>query len=330
MSSGAVAVVGATGFIGSALLRDLVARGERVRGIHRGPEGEEAIRRDGGLPFRADLLDPASLRRAFEGCSLVYHAGGLNSLCPKDPGRLFDVNVRGSVNVIEAAAAVGVRRVVYTSSAATIGEAAGSLATEESPHRGWFLSTYEHSKYLAERRVMELGGELGLEVVCLNPSSVQGPGRTAGTARFLIRYAQGRLHWMVKTRVSLLAIEDCVLAHRLAAERGVPGRRHLLNGATLSIDELLELATEVTGTRHKVRYVPVPMALGGAFVVEELAKVSGRRAPLCREMVKTLLHGHAYDGGRAAAELGFSYTPAAELLRRTFDWYRAEGLLPPG
>ncbi len=327
MSSGAVVVVGATGFLGSALLADLVATGVAARGTFRSPAGEATVAGLGGLPVPGDLLDPASLRRALDGCSLAYHLGGLNSLCPRDPGRLFEVNLRGSANLIQAAAAVGVRRVVYASSAATIGEPAGVVATEESEHRGWFLSTYERSKYLAERRVLELGRELGVEVVCLNPSSVQGPGRTGGTARFLIRYAQGRLRWLVRTRVSLLAVGDCVLAHRLAAERGRPGRRYLLNSFTMPIEELLELAGRITGVERRLRFLPPRLAVGGAVAVGRLAAVSGRRPPLCGEMVRTLLHGHAYDGGRAARELGLTYTSAEDLLRDTFAWYRSQKLL---
>ncbi len=327
MSSAGVVVVGATGFLGSALLADLVATGAEPRGTFRSPGGEATIARLGGLAVPADLLDPASLRRALDGCSLAYHLGGLNSLCPRDPGRLFEVNVRGSANLIQAAAAVGVRRVVYTSSAATIGERAGVVATEASEHRGWFLSTYERSKYLAERRVLELGRELGVEVICLNPSSVQGPGRTGGTARFLIRYAQGRLRWMVRTRVSLLAVSDCVAAHRLGAEVGRPGRRYLLNSFTMSIEELLELAGRITGAQRRLRYLPPRLAVGGAVAVGRLAALAGRRPPICGEMVRTLLHGHAYDGGPAARELGLTYTSAEDLLRETFAWYGSQKLL---
>ena len=326
-AEGGTLVVGATGFLGSALMRELVAAGGAPRGTHRDRRGREAIDGMGGTPVAADLLDPAGLRRAMEGCALVYHLGGMNTLCPRDPGRLFEVNVRGSANVIEAAAAAGVRRVVYTSSAATIGERRGVVASEDTEHRGWFLSAYERSKYLAERRVVELGRELGVEVVCLNPSSVQGPGRTGGTARFLIRYAQGRLRWLVRTRVSLLAVDDCVAAHRRAAELGRPGQRYLLSSFTLPIEELLELAGQVTGVRHRLRFIPPRLALGGAVAVGRLAAAAGRRPPVCGEMVRTLLHGHAYDGRRAATELDLTYTSPEDLLRETFAWYSSQGLI---
>ncbi len=318
-------VIGGTGFIGGAVLASLVADQVPVRAAVRG--GDEAVRAAGAEPVPADLLDLPSLSQAMAGCSLVYHAGGLNSMCPREPGRLFEVNVQGSANVITAAARAGVRRVVYTSSAAVLGERRGTVATEDSPHRGRFLSQYERSKYLAELKVLELGAKLGVEVVCVNPSSVQGPGRTRGTARWLIRYADGRLGWMVDTRVSLLAIEDCTRAHRLAAARGVPGRRYLLNGGTLQIRELIELVAGVTGRHHKVRFLPGSLAMAGAAAADAGYRLAGRRPPVCPEMVRTLLHGHIYDGSRAAVELGFSYLPMAEFVRATLEWYARSGLI---
>ena len=324
---GPVLVVGATGFIGGALLRELVSEGREVRAVARSDNSARRIAELGAEPVQADVLDPPSLRSAMRGCELVFHAGGLNLLCPKDPGRLFEVNVQGSANVVVAAAGTRVSRVVYTSSAATLGEEKGSVGDESSPHRGSFLSAYEDSKYQAERRVRELGQSLGVAVVCVSPSSVQGPGRTRGTARWLIRYANGQLRWMVDTRVSLLDIADCTRAHLLAAARGTPGQRYVLSGGTLGIKELIQLVAEVTGRSYPVRYVPSAVALAGAALVEGGYRLVGRRPPVCREMVRTLLHGHAYDGSQAARQLGFSYTPMADFVHATIAWYESEGLV---
>jgi dihydroflavonol-4-reductase len=324
---GPVLVVGATGFIGGALLRELVSEGREVRALARSDDSARKISELGAEPVQADVLDLPSLRAAMQGCELVFHAGGLNSLCPEDPNRLFEINVEGSANVVVAAAGTRVSRVVYTSSAATLGEEKGSVGDENTSHRGSFLSSYEHSKYLAERRVLELGTTLGVAVVCVSPSSVQGPGRTRGTARWLIRYANGQLRWMVDTRVSVLDIADCTRAHLLAAEKGTPGQRYVLSGGTLGIKELIELVADVTGRSYPVRYVPAVFALAGAALVEGGSRLVGRRPPVCREMVRTLLHGHAYDGSRAARQLGFSYTPMADFMRATIDWYESEGLV---
>ena len=136
---------------------------------------------------------------------------------------------------------------VHTSSAATIGEASGVIGREDTPHRGWYLSTYERSKTEGEQAVFEAGRQHGVEVVCVNPSSVQGPGRAGGTARFLLAYLDGRLKVFVPTNVSLVDISDCAEGHVLAAERGAAGERYLLNSIALSITEALALAGDVAG-----------------------------------------------------------------------------------
>src|SRR4029079_1282966 len=139
-----------------------------------------------------DVLAPETVAEAARGCEGVYHAAGVNGFCMRDPGPMRAANVTGTENVIRACARAGVRRVVYTSSAAVIGEAAGVVATEDTPHRGGFLSEYERSKHDAEAAAVREAERHGIELVCVNPASVQGPGRTGGTARLILDYANGR------------------------------------------------------------------------------------------------------------------------------------------
>jgi dihydroflavonol-4-reductase len=233
--------------------------------------------------------------------------------------------------VVSAAADAGVRLVVHTSSAATIGEPQGTVATEATPHRGSFLSAYERSKFEAERVAFATAAERGLALVSVNPSSVQGPGRTRGTAKILIDALNGRLGAVVDSRMSLVDVGDCAEGHLLAEERGAPGERYILSGVTLTVGEAVALLGRITGTAPRPRRLPGPVAMAAATGVELLARARGRRPPVCREMVRTLLHGHAYDGSRATRELGLVYTPLEESLRRTVDWYVSEGLAPaPG
>src|SRR5439155_12196107 len=126
----------------------------------------------------------------------------------------------GSVNVIEAAARAGVGRMVYTSSAVVLGEARGTVGREDSPHRGTFVSEYERSKFDAERAVLRRAADLGVDVVCVNPSSVQGPGRASGTGEVLMRYLRGRLRFWLATTISLVDIDDCAEGHLLAEAKG--------------------------------------------------------------------------------------------------------------
>ncbi len=184
------------------------------------------------------------------------------------------------------------------------------------------------SMHLGEVRALELGLALDLDVVCVNPASVQGPGRVSGTARLLLAAARGRLPFLVDARFSVVDVADCVAGHLLAERRGAPGQRYLLAGATLTVREALDLFARVAGFRPRARFLPPGAAMTLAGAVELAAVLLGRRAPVCREMVRTLLHGHAYDGSRAERELGLRYTPVEETLRRALEWYRARGLLP--
>ena len=276
---------------------------------------------------RGEIDDEQTLAAAMAGCELAFNVAGLNKFCVADPGPMMRANVDGAVAAVRAAKQAGVPRLVHTSSAATLGEAPGVVANEWTPHRGWYLSNYEQSKTLGERAAIQAAAELGQDVVYVNPSSVQGPGRAGGTGRFLIAFLDGRLKVFVDTWVSLVDIQDCVAGHLLAAERGEPGERYLLNGIR-DADHRPARA----GGRGRRRHPPPPPGspsareLGGSAA--ELAfRVRGKHPPVCREMVRTLLHGHRYDGTRAERELGLVYTPAQETLRRTVDWARAEGLL---
>ena len=178
------------------------------------------------------------------------------------------MNVGGAVAAVRAAARAGVARLVHTSSAATIGEAPGVVGTERTPHRGWYLSTYERTKTEGERAALATSREVGQDLVLVNPSSVQGPGRAGGTGRILLAFLDGRLRVFVPTYVSLVDIDDCVAGHLLAAERGVAGERYLVTGMTLEITQALALAAEVAGVQRKPRLLPRRVATVAAAAVE--------------------------------------------------------------
>ncbi|HSJ28464.1 MAG TPA: NAD-dependent epimerase/dehydratase family protein [Acidimicrobiia bacterium] len=318
-------VTGGTGVVGTAVVRHLVAAGYTVSGLSRGADGDAALGRIGCEPIRGDILDGASLASAFAGADLVFHVAGLNTMCPRDPTRLDRVNVDGAREVMRAARRAGVRRVVHTSSAAAIGEEPGTIGTESSPHRGWYLSHYERSKHLGELAVGEEAD--GVEVVCVNPSSVQGPGRATGTGALILDLLRGRLPALIDTRLSIVDIDDCARGHLAAAERGVPGERYLLNSFTVSMRGAVTLLEGVVGHSLSVRWIPAWLAMIGAAGVETAGRLMRRQPPVCREMVRTLRHGHAYDGSRARAELGIDYASPEDLLTRLVDWFRSEGML---
>jgi dihydroflavonol-4-reductase len=322
-----VFVTGATGVIGTALVTRLRDRGDEVVALARSAAAAAALSERGVEVLRGETTDERVLAEGMDGCAVAFHLAGMNTLCVADPQAMRRVNVDGAVAAVRAAKAAGLPRLVHTSSAATIGEPDGTVATEWTPHRGWYLSTYERTKTEGERAALAAARDLDQDVVCVNPSSVQGPGRASGTGRFLLAFLDGRLKVFVNTHVSLVDIGDCVEGHLLAAERGVAGERYLLSGIRLTIVEALALAAEVAGVQRRPRLMPRFVATVGGAAVETGFRLLGRQPPVCREMVRTLLHGHRYDGSRAERELGLTYSPARDTLLRTVEWARGEGLL---
>ena len=224
---GRVFVTGGSGVIGTARVTSLVARGDEVVALARSDAAADKLRGLGAEPLRGDALDQEVLELGMSGCELAFNVAGINTLCVEDERPMQRLNAEQPVIALRAAKRAGVARVVHTSSAATIGEPPGAVGTELTVHRGWYLSTYERTKTEGERAALAEAGRLGQDLVCVNPSSVQGPGGASGTGRFLLAFLDGRLKVIVGTNVSLVDIADCVQGHLLAAERGANGQRYL-------------------------------------------------------------------------------------------------------
>lgn len=320
-----VAVTGGSGVVGRPLLRKLVEEGHDVTALVRSGTAAAEVDAIGAGPLAGDVLDPASLDRLVTGAEWVFHVAGINEMCSRDPEQMDRVNIEGTGNVLEVCRRAGVRRLIHTSSAATIGEPHGETGNEATNHRGRYLSRYERSKHISEQLLLESAGDL--DVVVVNPSSVQGPGRATGTGKLILDVLNQRLPFLVETWVSIVDIEDCARGHLLAAERGVAGERYLLSGASFAIGEVLDLLVEVSGRPIRPRFLPGWAASFGAGIVELAAGVTGRRPPVCREMLRVLRAGHRYDGSRATLELGLVYNPLEVTIRRTVEWFEQQGLL---
>jgi dihydroflavonol-4-reductase len=261
---------------------------------------------------------------AVAGAGVVFHVAGVNAMCVSDPGPMLRANVEGSLNVVRAARSAGVGRLVYTSSAAALGEKRGTVGSETSPHRGWYLSQYERSKHLAEQAVM---AEPGMEIVTVNPSSVQGPGRATGTGKLILDLVRGKLPALVETQISIVDIDDCARGHLLAATLGKAGERYVLNSFTIGVVDAVAILEAQLERHIGLRLVPGWVASAGAMTVAAASRLLRRDPPVCREMIRTMLHGHAYDGSKAKRELGLEYSDPEEMLRRLVSWFRSEGLI---
>ncbi|HEU4895819.1 MAG TPA: NAD-dependent epimerase/dehydratase family protein [Acidimicrobiia bacterium] len=320
-----VAVTGGSGVVGSAVVRHLVAAGHDVAALSRSREASEKLESLGAVVVRGDVLDAEAVGRLLEGQARVFHVAGVNELCPRDPARMWEVNVEGTTTVAEQAARKGVERMILTSSAVTIGEERGARGHESSLHRGHFLSEYERSKTVGERLAIDLGGEL--EVVSVNPSSVQGPGRATGTGALLLAAARGKTRFLVDTTFSMVDIDDCARGHLLAAERGAHGERYILSGAVLTVRQVVRMIDSILGRRRRAWFIQPWLVSALAPVVETAFRAIRRRPPLCRESARVLLHGHSYDGRKATRDLGLEYTTVEDTLESTVRWFRDEGML---
>lgn len=323
-----VAVTGGSGVVGGAVIRHLVSSGHEVFAASRSTGSDTVLTGLGAEPVRCDVLEPDSLARLCDGAELLFHVAGINQMCVDDPGPMLAANVDGSVNAVRAAALHGVSRVVYTSSAAAIGEMPGTVGSETSAHRGWFLSEYERSKFLAEEAVLAL--DVDVEIVAVNPSSVQGPGRATGTGKLILDTVNGRMPFLVDTDLSIVDIDDCARGHLLAAEFGEDRARYVLNSFTLGMRDAIALLESATGRSIGVRLLPAGLVGAVAPLVDLARRALRRDLPFCGEMVRTMAHGHRYDGGRAAAELGLEYTSPEEIIGRLIRWFETEGLLGAG
>ena len=322
-----VAITGGSGLLGNHLIGALLERGDTVRALVRSDRSASTVSELGARAVTADLFDHDAVRDAVWGADVVYHVAGVNEMCPKDPNAMDRVNIDAVRVVIAACADAGVGRVVHTSSGAAIGEAEGITGTEAIVHDGEYVSRYARSKHLGEVAAFEQGLESGIDVVAVNPSSVQGPGRSGGSARIL-RYAlTANRPILYDSMLSFVDIRDCSRGHIAAAERGRAGRRYLLSGASLKVSEAVRLAGEISGRTIRPRWVSegTMRSLGSAAA----GVASLFRGEVCPDLVRTLVHGHRFDGSLAERDLGLVYTPIQTTFEDTIAWFQQAGLIDP-
>ena len=323
-----ILVTGATGYVASHLLPELLKGKGRVRALVLPGEEDANLRSLGVEVVRGDLRDSPSLLFALKGIDLCFHLAGINSFWIRHRRDYYEINVKGVRGLLEAAREAGVKRVVHTSSVVTIGEKKGEIGNEETTHRGYFLSHYEHSKYLGEKEALEMAGR-DLEVVVLNPSSAYGPGRVTGSGKMFLDFLRGRLPGLFGGTINLLFIEDMVKGHLLAAERGRSGERYILAGENLTVEEAFRAAAEIARLPAIPARIPAPLIWAICWSGHLRSLFTGKPPRLSRDQVRTLLHGIRVDSSKARQELGLDFTPFAKGLARTIEGYRRANLIPP-
>jgi dihydroflavonol-4-reductase len=319
-------VTGASGFIGSAVVRALLQAGYDVRVLVRAQSDRSNIKGLSVDVVIGDLADRASLARAVAGCDALFHVAADYRIWVPDPDHIYGINVTGTRELMMAAADAGVSRIVYTSSVATLGlNGDGSPADEDTPATiADMIGHYKRSKFLAEQAVHELVVRAGLPAVIVNPSAPVGPRdiRPTPTGRLIVDAARGRMPAYVETGLNLVHVDDVATGHLLAFERGRIGERYILGAENMSLRDILQAIAEISG-RHAPRLrVPHSVILPLAYVCETWARVSGSEPWITVDGVRLSKKHMYFSTAKGKRELGFDPRPARQALVDAISWFR--------
>jgi len=316
-----VLVTGANGHLGANLVRAGVARGDEVRALVRPGSDTRGLRGVGATVVKGNVLDEASLLSAMEGCATVLHAAAVYRNWAADPDEIVRPAVQGTTNVLSAAKKAGVRRVVVTSSNATIGYPKDpARPLDESSTMTSPKSAYIRAKCEAERLALALGPELGLEVVVVNPCGIIGrhDWRLTPTTRAVQAIVNGG---PAVVAVALTDVRDVAAGHFLAAERGKPGERYLLSGDNLTAAAQAEIMSRLLGRRVRAMTPPAAVFRALALAQETVARLGGKDPDITRDILDDVAGGCLfYDSSRARRELGWTARPAGEALEDAVRW----------
>ena len=326
-------VTGATGFLGSHVARVLTEQGAELRLLVR-PTSD--LRNVENLPadrVPGDLRDPASIEKAVAGCEVVFHVAADYRLWVRDPEQMYRSNVEGTRTLLEASRRQGVRRVVYTSSVATMGfasngHAGGKLTDEESPvSLAHMIGHYKRSKFMAEQVAFE-AARSGVDVVVVNPTTPIGEGdvKPTPTGRIVLDFLKRKFPAYVETGLNLVDATECARGHLLALEKGKTGERYILGGENLTLKQILDRLAAITGLKSPTVKVPYVLALATGVVDEMVIGHLLRREP--RATIDAVRMGRKLmfvSSAKAERELGWRTMPVDGALRRAVEWFRTNG-----
>mgnify|MGYP001172387579 CR=1 FL=1 len=321
-------VTGATGFIGYHVAQTLVQHGWQVRALRRESSRIPPFAGASVTWETGDLRDFNRVRQVMAGCRAVFHVAADYRLWARNPEELYESNVRGTTNVLEAAIEAGVERAVYTSSVGALGLTAdGAPADERTPVRlSDMAGHYKRSKFLAEQEAERLLGR-GLPLVIVNPSTPVGPGdwKPTPTGKIIVDFLNRRMPAYVDTGLNLVHVRDVAAGHLLAMERGRVGEKYILGNRNLTLAEIFLLLEQVSGVRAPRLRLPHTPILYLAHFCEMLSALTGREPPIPLDGVR-MAHRHMFfDSSKAQRELALPQTPVEEALREAVGWFRDNG-----
>jgi len=320
-------VTGASGFLGSHVTRQLVARGESVRVLLRASSNNRAI---ADLPLEyvtGDLRDAASLARALDGVTRVFHVAADYRLWAKRKKEIYDSNVGGTKNLLDAAKRAGVSQFIYTSTVATI-----AVDRPEHPNESTdakleeMVGHYKRSKWQAERLVLD-SAKQGFPAIVAMPTTPVGPWdwKPTHTGKIILDFLNGKMPGYVETGLNFVGVEECAVGHLLVSDKGKIGERYLLGAENLTLKEMLDTLARLTGLSGPKLKIPHGLALGVAYANTVFSRLLGREPGIPVEGVKIAQHMMFVDARRAQKELGFKPGSVTAALERAVRWYADNG-----
>ncbi len=325
-----VFVTGATGFIGASLIRALLQDGREVKVLARpGSDRRNLIGLDVEIST-GDLRDPESLAKGLKGCDTLYHAAAEYRLWTKNPAAMYEINVEGTRAILAAALAVGLEKVIYTSSVGTLGNPGDGTPGNESTPVSFadMVGHYKKSKFLAER-VAESFLPRGLPLIIVNPSTPVGmlDVKPTPTGRIFVDFLNRKMPAYLDTGLNIIAVEDCARGHILAAAKGRIGEKYILGNANLTLRDIFALLAEISGVpapRVRLPYYPILLA---AYVNEALATVTGREPLIPLAGVQMARKFMFFETAKAVRELGLPQRPVKDALVGAVEWFWKNGCL---
>ncbi|AQU87572.1 NAD-dependent dehydratase [Komagataeibacter nataicola] len=324
-------VTGATGFVGSAVARNLVERGHTLRLMVRKGSDLTNLRDLPAELVEGDLSTPESFDAAVKGCRYVFHVAADYRLWVPDPVPMMVANVEGTRSLMLAAQKAGVERIVYCSSVAALGLIGdGTISDEETPvHEHGVIGIYKRSKYRAEQEVLRLVHERALPAVIVNPSTPVGPRdiKPTPTGQMILDCAAGRMPAYVDTGVNIVHVDDVAEGHALALERGRIGEKYILGGQNYLLRDLFAMTAEIAGVAPPRISLPQAVIWPVAVASEWLSRAFGIAPRVTREMLAMSHKKMFFSSDKAIRELGYAPRPAREAVTDAIDWFRQHGML---
>jgi len=322
-------ITGATGFVGSHVARALAEQGADLRLLVRANSNTKNIDHVKADLVTGDLRDPASLEKGIAGCELLFHVAADYRLWVRDPEEMYRANVEGTRAILEAARKNRVRRVVYTSSVATMGFTSnGQPADENSPvSLENMIGPYKRSKFMAEQVAIE-AARAGQDVVIVNPSTPVGERdiKPTPTGRIVVDFLKKKFPAYVDTGLNLVDVRECAIGHTAALEKGRSGERYILGGENLTLKQILDKLAAITGLPSPKIRVPYVLALATGVVDEVVTgRIRGREPRATIDAVRMGRKKMFVSSAKAERELGWKRLPVDDALRRAADWFRENG-----